>query len=107
MEYILGQVKDKLEDSIILQVNNIGYRIHLNNTEEYKINKEFKFYIFVTQTFLNSTIHTKFFGFETIEQKHFFAQIISINVIMMGQNQMSSTRNILYCKQNSIFVSLK
>ena len=81
MEYILGQVKDKLEDSIILQANNIGYRIHLNNTEEYKINKEYKFYIFVKQTFLNSTIHSKFFGFETIEKKNLFEKIISINGI--------------------------
>ncbi|MGL5640149.1 MAG: Holliday junction branch migration protein RuvA [Mycoplasmoidaceae bacterium] len=81
MEYILGQVKEKLEDSIILQNNNIGYRIYLNNFENYEINKEYKFFIFVKQTFLNSTIYSKFFGFETYQQKNLFERIISINGI--------------------------
>ncbi|MGL5591620.1 MAG: Holliday junction branch migration protein RuvA [Mycoplasmoidaceae bacterium] len=81
MEYILGQVKEKLEDSIILQSNNIGYRIYLNNFENYEINKEYKFFIFIKQTFLNSTIYSKFFGFETYQQKNLFEKIISINGI--------------------------
>ena len=51
MEYILGQVKDKLEDSIILQVNNIGYRIHLNNTEEYKLIKNINFIFLLNKLF--------------------------------------------------------
>ncbi|MGL5246007.1 MAG: Holliday junction branch migration protein RuvA [Mycoplasmoidaceae bacterium] len=81
MEYILGQVKEKMKDSIILQNNNIGYRIYLNNFENYEINKEYKLFIFTKQTFLNSTIHSKFFGFETYKQKNLFEKIISINGI--------------------------
>ncbi|MGL4617166.1 MAG: OB-fold domain-containing protein [Mycoplasmoidaceae bacterium] len=81
MEYILGNVKEKFENSIILENNNIGYRIYLNNSEKYEINKEYRFFIFIKKTFLKSSIYSKFFGFETYQQKNLFEKIISINGI--------------------------
>ena len=100
--YILGQVKAKLEDSIILQLNNIAYRIHLNHTEEYKINNEYKFYTLVKPPILNSTLHSKFFGFATIQKKNLFEKLISIN-----RNGPKTAPNILKLKYKDLIDNIK
>lgn len=77
ISYLKGKVFKKDNKSIILLINNIGYRVFLNKKqiEEVKIDIEKEYYIYtkVKEDILD------LYGFDTEEELDFFEKLISVS----------------------------
>ncbi|MGL4647124.1 MAG: OB-fold domain-containing protein [Mycoplasmoidaceae bacterium] len=81
MEYIIGKINMITKDHIILENNNVGYKIIVNHFNEEDLNKEFKIYLIEKLSFVNSNIFKKIYGFLSQNEKELFEKIIVINGI--------------------------
>lgn len=75
--FIKGKVESLKKDSIILNVNNIGYEVFVSHVDEFKVGEERRIYIYnVVKDEINYLI-----GFPTMEEKMIFLSLIKVNGI--------------------------
>lgn len=72
--YFIGYVTDINSNSIVLEVNKIGYLINVANPYSYEIDKEYKVYVY---TKITEDEHS-LFGFKTKEEYELFLKLISV-----------------------------
>ncbi len=96
ISYLKGQIKNKNQRSLTLDINNIGYEIFLplSFLERLKIGevKEFFCHLHVRQDVM------ELYGFETIEEKNFFELLITIS----GVGPKSALQVLTIAKINEI-----
>lgn len=75
--YMIGKVMEQESVFISLEVNNIGYKIHVSNPYSYEIGKEYKIYLYQQ---IKEDEHN-LFGFKSQEEKELFLKLISVKGI--------------------------
>ncbi len=72
--YIIGKVSEINSNNIVLECNNIGYLIYVANPFSYKINEEYKVYVY------NKISEDEYslYGFKTKEEYELFLKLISV-----------------------------
>ena len=72
--YIIGKVSEINSNNIIIECNNIGYLIYVANPFSYKINEEYKVYVY------NKISEDEYslYGFKTKEEYELFLKLISV-----------------------------
>lgn len=72
--YIIGKVSEINSNNIVLECNNIGYLIYVANPFSYKINGEYKVYVY------NKISEDEYslYGFKTKEEYELFLKLISV-----------------------------
>ena len=72
--YIIGKVSEINSNNIVLECNNIGYLIYVANPFSYKINEEYKVYVY------NKISEEEYslYGFKTMEEYELFLKLISV-----------------------------
>lgn len=72
--YIIGKVSEINSNNIIIECNNIGYLIYVANPFSYKINEEYKVYLY------NKISEEEYslYGFKTKEEYELFLKLISV-----------------------------
>ena len=72
--YIIGKVSEINSNNIVLECNNIGYLIYVANPFSYKINEEYKVYLY------NKISEDEYslYGFKTKEEYELFLKLISV-----------------------------
>lgn len=98
-----GKIAHILEDSLILNVGEVGYQVTLSNVENYSINDSLPFWIY-THVREDSL---QLFGFLTLKDKAFFLALIKISGIgpKMAMQILSGTtinKLILYIENEDI-----
>ena len=73
--YIKGIVTEIESNFITLENNNIGYMIYVSNPYFYKINNDYKIYIYQNIKEDENTLY----GFSELEQKQLFLKLIDVN----------------------------
>lgn len=75
--YMKGNICDRFEQGIILEVNNIGYNIFMSENEISKLNEneEVKVYTY----FDHKEDYMRLFGFSDKKRLDFFKKLISVN----------------------------
>lgn len=72
--YIKGIVTEIGSNYITLENNNIGYQIYTSNPYSFKVNEEYKIYIFQNIKEDENTLY----GFKELEQKELFLKLIDV-----------------------------
>lgn len=72
--YIIGKVSEINSNNIVLECNNIGYLIYVANPFSYKINEEYKVYVYNKITEEEYSLY----GFKTMEEYELFLKLISV-----------------------------
>ena len=75
--YIIGKITGYEGNSIILENNNIGYLINVSNAYSFKLNEEYK-------VFLYNHIkedENSLYGFKSLEEKSLFLKLINVKGI--------------------------
>lgn len=72
--YIIGKVSEINSNNIVLECNNIGYLIYVANPFSYKINEEYKVYVY------NKISEDEYslYGFKNKEEYELFLKLISV-----------------------------
>ena len=72
--YLIGIVTEIDPNSIILEVNNIGYQINVSNPYYYKLKEKYKVYLY------NNVKEDEYslYGFKDREEKNLFLKLISV-----------------------------
>lgn len=73
--YIKGTITEIESNFVTLENNDIGYMIYVSNPYQFKINNEYKIYIYQNIKEDENTLY----GFNDIEQKHLFLKLIDVN----------------------------
>ena len=73
-EYIIGKITDINPGYIVIENNNIGYKIYTSNPYSYKLNSEEKVYIYEHIREDEDTLY----GFKSIEEKEMFLRLIEV-----------------------------
>lgn len=73
--YIKGIITEIESNFVTLENNNIGYMIYVSNPYQFKINNEYKIYIYQNIKEDENTLY----GFNDIEQKYLFLKLIDVN----------------------------
>ncbi len=73
-DYIIGMVSDINFNSIVVEVNNIGYLVYVSNPFFYQEGKEYKVYLYQQIKEDDNSL----FGFKTKEEKELFLQLIAV-----------------------------
>ena len=72
--YFIGIVKENNTDSIVIEVNGIGYKIFVPNPFSYEIGKTYQIYVY------NHIREEEYslYGFKTLEEKELFMKLINV-----------------------------
>ena len=72
--YIIGKVSEINSNNIVIECNNIGYLVYVANPFSYKINEEYKVYVY------NKISEEEYslYGFKTKEEYELFLKLISV-----------------------------
>ena len=72
--YIIGKVSEINSNNIVIECNNIGYLIYVANPFSYKINEEYKVYVY------NKISEDEYslYGFKNKEEYELFLKLISV-----------------------------
>lgn len=72
--YIIGKVSEINSNNIVIECNNIGYLVYVANPFSYKINEEYKVYVY------NKISEDEYslYGFKTKEEYELFLKLISV-----------------------------
>jgi len=73
-EYIIGKITNINPGYIVLENNNIGYKIYTSNPYSYKLNSEEKVYIYEHIREDEDTLY----GFKSIDEKEMFLRLIEV-----------------------------
>ena len=76
-EYLNGKIVEIKKDSIVLDVNNIGYKIVTPTPYSFKLDEECKVY---THLYIKDEVLT-LYGFKENEEKQLFLKLISVSGI--------------------------
>jgi Holliday junction DNA helicase RuvA len=79
ISYLKGKIVQKQLDGIILEVNNIGYRLMLSSfeTDQLNLDQEFKIYVYEN---IKEDLYD-LYGFLGLDSKQLFEQLISVKNI--------------------------
>lgn len=77
LNYIIGEVVSVQKDSIVLESNNIGFKISTPNPYSYKVNEKCKVFVYM---YVKEEVFT-LFGFKDEEEKNLFLKLISVTGI--------------------------
>ncbi len=107
-EYINGIIRDIENNYIVLENNEIGYKIFVPNPYVYKIDNKYKIYIY---TKIQEDDHL-LYGFKDKDEKNMFLKLISVQGVgpkialpmlatgsINGLNDAIENENILYLKK--------
>lgn len=72
--YIKGIITEIESDFVSLENNNIGYQIYVSNPYSFRINEEYKMYIYQNIKEDENTLY----GFKELEQKKLFLKLIDV-----------------------------
>lgn len=75
--YIYGKVTEQSFNSITVEVNNIGYLIYVSNPYYYKINEDYRVYLYQHVREDENTLY----GFANVEEKDIFLKLLSVKGI--------------------------
>ena len=75
INYLKGIVTDIIGNMVTIEVNNIGYQVHVGNPFYYKINSDYKIYVKDIIRDENYLLY----GFKTLEDKVLFEKLISVS----------------------------
>ena len=72
--YFIGKVTNIFSNTITLEVNNIGYLIYVPNPFSYKLNEEYKVFVY------NKIGEEEYslYGFKSLDEYEFFTKLISV-----------------------------
>lgn len=73
-DYIIGQIKQIESSYIVLENSNIGYFIYTANPYKFKLNEEYKLYVY---QYIRED-ENSLYGFETKEEKDLFLKLINV-----------------------------
>jgi Holliday junction DNA helicase RuvA len=73
-EYIIGKITDINPGYIVIENNNIGYKIYTSNPYSYKLNSEEKVYIYEHIREDEDTLY----GFKSTNEKEMFLRLIEV-----------------------------
>lgn len=81
-EYIVGKINYSNDNYLILENNYIGYKIWVNNPNQYDKNSTIRLYVYTKMSQSNKGNYVyEYYGFKSIVEKIFFENLISINGI--------------------------
>lgn len=72
--YIKGIITEIESDFVTLENNNIGFQIYVSNPYSFRINEEYKIYIYQNIKEDENTLY----GFKDLEQKKLFLKLIDV-----------------------------
>ena len=75
--YIIGMITGYEKNCIILENNKIGYLINVSNPYNFKLNEEFKVYLYNHIKEDENSLY----GFKTLEEKDLFMKLINVKGI--------------------------
>jgi Holliday junction DNA helicase RuvA len=73
-DYLRGKITKQFANYITVDVNGVGYKIYVSNPYFFKINNEYKIYIYQNIKEDENTLY----GFKDIEQKKLFLKLIDV-----------------------------
>lgn len=73
-EFIKGTIEDIDAGYIVVNVNNIGYKIYVGNPYSFNLDEEYKVYVYEHIREDENTL----FGFKTKEERDFFLKLINV-----------------------------
>ena len=73
-DYIIGKITDIKNNAIVVDNNGIGYLVYVSNPYSFKLNEEYK--VFIYQQVMEDAHNL--YGFKTIEEKELFLKLISV-----------------------------
>lgn len=73
-EYIIGKITDINPGYIVVENNNIGYKVYTSNPYSYKLNSEEKVYLYEHIREDEDTLY----GFKTMDEKEMFLRLIEV-----------------------------
>ena len=73
-DYIIGKITDIKNNAIVVDNNGIGYLVYVSNPYSFKLNEEYK--VFIYQQIMEDA--NNLYGFKTIEEKKLFLKLISV-----------------------------
>lgn len=73
-EYIIGKITDIESGYIVIDNNNIGYRVYTSNPYSFKLNEENKVYIYEHIREEENTLY----GFKTKDERDMFLRLIDV-----------------------------
>ena len=73
-DYIIGKITDIKNNAIVVDNNGIGYLVYVSNPYSFKLNEEYK--VFIYQQVMEDA--NNLYGFKTIEEKELFLKLISV-----------------------------
>lgn len=73
-EYIIGKITDIKSGYIVLENNNIGYKVFTSNPYSFKLSEEVKVYIYQQIREDDNTLY----GFKDIDEKNMFLKLIDV-----------------------------
>jgi len=69
---LTGQLVEKFENSLVIDVNGIGFEVFVGNIHAFEIGKTYTFYIYEDR----KETEVNLFGFQTIEELNMFSLIV-------------------------------
>ena len=73
-DYIIGKITDIKNNAIVVDNNGIGYLVYASNPYSFKLNEEYK--VFIYQQVMEDA--NNLYGFKTLEEKELFLKLISV-----------------------------
>jgi Holliday junction DNA helicase RuvA len=80
ISFLKGKIKSKTEEFIILDVNNVGYKVFLSSATLKKIGQANDLVELFTYLFLGENV-MELYGFLSISEEEFFQSLIDVNGI--------------------------
>lgn len=90
-KYIKGELTMKLENSVVVENNGIGFEIFVSDIENFKIGDKVQLFVY---NHIREEIN-QLFGFDSLDKLNFYLQIISVKGVgpKIGLNIMSAPIN--------------
>lgn len=81
MNYIIGKIVYIGKNYVVAENNFMGFKIYVNELNEFEIDKYKKIYIIEKISISNNFINSEMYGFTSLKNKIFFENLISISGI--------------------------
>jgi len=78
--YLNGIFQYRDSDSVIIDVNGVGYQIHIKEKEAEDLKKGVHYQFFV-RTFFKDQIGFELYGFRTLKEKNIFNELVKVNKV--------------------------
>lgn len=82
MNYIFGKVAWTNKKSIIIENNGVGFKVNINNTKSYIVEKVAKIYIYrLIKIDHKNNLNEEYYGFSQSMERNLFSDLLTINGI--------------------------